>query len=133
MTTSKHFTYCPKNIIDLEFERNQRLKRRRDASTDGDGEGETGPNEPNGWRSVLISGLEASTVYEFVVSAANDKGFCEFSIPSDEVPTKRAKEPNTMDAPILSEETTNSIDRRFRFGQILIYRTMDFFFFIRSF
>eukprot|EP00944_MAST-04C_sp_MAST-4C-sp1_P010678 g10678.t1 len=104
------YDYCPKNIIDLEFERNQRLKRRRDASTEGDGEGETGPNEPNGWRSVLISGLEASTVYEFVVSAANDKGFCEFSIPSDEVPTKRAKEPNTMDAPILSEETTNSID-----------------------
>eukprot|EP00944_MAST-04C_sp_MAST-4C-sp1_P007102 g7102.t1 len=104
------YDYCPKNIIDLEFERNQRLKRRRDASTDGDGEGETGPNEPNGWRSVLISGLEASTVYEFVVSAKNEKGFCEFSIPSDEVPTKRAKEPNTMDAPILSDETTTTID-----------------------
>ena len=104
------YDYCPKNIIDLEFERNQRLKRRRDAKTEGDGDGETGPNEPNGWRSVLISGLESATVYEFIVAAENEKGFSDFSIPSVEVPTKRPKVPNTMEAPILSEETTNSID-----------------------
>jgi WD40 repeat protein len=102
--------YCPQNIVQLEFERNKRLKRDRATKTRGDGTGEDEDNGYNGWRSVLISGLDSSTVYEFILCAGNDIGFSEFNEPSDEVPTDRAKVPKVMDPPKCSEETMNTVD-----------------------
>jgi WD40 repeat protein len=101
---------CPQNIKNLEFERNQRLGRARAATTTGDGAGEDLEGGFNGWRSFLLSGLQASTVYEFTIASQNQVGFSDFSIPSDEVPTDRAKVPNVMEEPMPLEETMNSID-----------------------